>query len=192
MRRDTEAVAMMKTWIKTVEKFCSDNVVRNPSFHPNQGCLFSCQLDVENMGFRKDGNTQVFSWKGEFCIQLGVIVTHSHNVFVGVNMFERPQKICRIEDLPWENTSNHDSCWRSDGLDLRKVWDCLDKSNEILLGKVTEPNDFSGLNYFMRHVNFAVPVFADMQRVGSYRRHLNSIEKLQKFPVVLNSNIRLL
>lgn len=192
MRRDIESVTAMKTWINSVEHFCTNNVVRNDSFKDKEGCLFSCQLDVENMGFRKDGYTQVFSWKGEFCIQLGVIVTRQHNVFVAVNMFTRGEKICRIENLPWENTSNHDSCWRSDGLDLRKVWGCLDKATHELLCKVTEPKDFSGLNYFLRQINFAVPVEVQTTREENYRHKLDAITRLEKFPVVLYPNIRIL
>jgi len=89
----------------------------------------------------------------------------------------------------WENTSNHDSCWRSDGLDspLSCIYfDMCDEANEQLPEKdqcapinMSQHNRFGtfGLGNVFEHVN-VTHVGAD--RNDSYHRKVISVERVDK------------
>ena len=72
-----------------------------------KGLLFNIDLSCECDGYDKQGNLHHEWVKYERC-NITIIVAKPHNVFV--NLLNTKQ----IED--YKNTSNHNSCWRHDGL----------------------------------------------------------------------------
>ena len=85
---------------------------------PGLGLAFTVGLDMENYGYERDGNTHHEEWRRRYNTTIHVIVTCRHRVYVAL-VPDRDQWFTKPWELPvslWENTSNHDSCWRSDGL----------------------------------------------------------------------------
>jgi hypothetical protein len=77
------------------------------------GIYFAIDYDMHNYGYEKDGNTHHKDWVRNWRKTVHVIVTQRHNVFVCV---KESRGTPTLED--WINSSNHDSCWRSDGLSI--------------------------------------------------------------------------
>jgi len=93
-------------------------VVYNDDFKMNEGIHFCLKLDVENLGFEKDGNTYHEDWESRKITFVHYIVVNHHSVYMAIS---------KSTDIPtpetFKNTSNHDSCWRSDGFyDLFKIF----------------------------------------------------------------------
>jgi hypothetical protein len=91
---------------------------------PNLALAFSLSLSMENFGYEKDGNTHHEEWRRRYDRKLHFIVSSRHRVYVAVIADERSDEgrkvwFAKPWEVPvhmWTNTSNHDSCWRSDGL----------------------------------------------------------------------------
>jgi hypothetical protein len=98
---------------------------RHEGTYTAYGMYFHYTLDVENYGYEKDGNTHHADWQRGFIRHVHIIITRSHNVFVAVS---REYKLEKVDITEWGNTSNHDSCWRSDGLQLiqQTIFDAYD------------------------------------------------------------------
>jgi hypothetical protein len=80
------------------------------------GTYFKFHMDVENFGYEKDGTIRHPEWQRRCVKNLHIIITQHHNVFIAVS-----DGVKNLRDVPnneWLNTSNHDSCWREDGLRL--------------------------------------------------------------------------
>lgn len=76
------------------------------------GIHFCVELRADNFGYEKDGNTKHNKWERHYYSYIHIIILSERRVFVAIS-----DKI-RLEDISvesWENTSNHDSCYRSDG-----------------------------------------------------------------------------
>src|SRR6185437_9846627 len=71
------------------------------------GMYFRIVVDCENHGYasRAGGTKHHKEWERRFQRTVHVIITERHNVFCAVT---DP----RQEPEQWENSSNHDSCWR--------------------------------------------------------------------------------
>lgn len=86
-------------------------VIRKPeNFERDEGIHFCLKIDLENYGYEKDGSTYHEEWRNRQINYLHYVVAYPHSVFFAVG---------ESENLPpgalFRNTSNHDSCWRSDG-----------------------------------------------------------------------------
>ena len=75
---------------------------------------FRISFDMQNYGYEKDGNTHRKEWDRRYLRTIHVLITTRHNVFVAVS--ETNDVYIPLAD--WVNSSNHDSCWHSDGLDI--------------------------------------------------------------------------
>jgi len=121
------------------------------------------------------------------------LFTSNTSVFVAVTQdFQRWSDV-KIEDF--HNTSNHDSCWRSDGMsDLRKLYYSMraDVLKELMadghsISEHTAFHQFSTLGALgskpWEFVKVTHSVASRLQRSGihhPYRRELHSIEKEEK------------
>lgn len=90
--------------------FGHDAVVEN-AYYTDLALYFEVNINVENFGYERDGNTHHEDWARNFYRDLKIVVTAKHEVFVKMGAGD------------WVNTSNHDSCWRSDG--LRIIWETM-------------------------------------------------------------------
>lgn len=90
--------------------FGYDAVVEN-AYYTDLALYFEVEISIENFGFERDGNTHHEDWARAFHRSVKIVVTAKHEVFV------------KVGDGDWENTSNHSSCWRSDG--LRVIWETM-------------------------------------------------------------------
>lgn len=72
-------------------------------------------VSAENSGYEIDGNTRRPEWRRHFRKEMHFLITGDHRVFLAIVN----GKAFGLKDIPlesWKNTSNHDSCWRSDGV----------------------------------------------------------------------------
>lgn len=91
---------------------------------PNLALAFSFTLSMENFGYEKDGNTCHDQWRRRYDRKLHFIVTSRHRVYTATIADDRGSDdhtvwFAKPWEVPvhlWTNTSNHSSCWRSDGL----------------------------------------------------------------------------
>lgn len=72
---------------------------------------FKVAVDLSNHGYEKDGNTYHKGWERHYRSTVHVMLTQRHNIFV-CNTFGRTPPTLGL----WINSSNHDSCWKDDGL----------------------------------------------------------------------------
>jgi hypothetical protein len=72
-------------------------------------------VSAENNGYEIDGNTRRPEWKRHFRKEMHFLITGDHRVFLAIV----EGKTFDLKDIPlesWKNTSNHDTCWRTDGI----------------------------------------------------------------------------
>ena len=74
-----------------------------------KGLLFNIDLACECNGYDNKGNKH-YEWVKHERHNIAVIVAKPHNVYVNLSNTKN------VAD--YKNTSNHDSCWRHDGLSL--------------------------------------------------------------------------
>jgi len=79
--------------------------------------MFTVEISIANHGYERDGNTYHEDWERQFYAELDYVITGRHQVFVKIHKEKDPSPAV------WVNTSNHNSCWRSDG--LRDIWETL-------------------------------------------------------------------
>lgn len=83
---------------------------------PDIAMHFQVRIEVDNHGYEKDGHTFHTEWVRSYHRIIHVLVTARHRCYVAST-----QGVFHLEEvLPdaWVNTSNHDSCWHTDGLQL--------------------------------------------------------------------------
>jgi len=76
-----------------------------------------------NYGYEKNGSTHHKEWDKRYQRTIHILVTQRHQVFVAVT---HPREDVEISN--WVNSSNHDSCWKSDGLNIfeKVAWDAYE------------------------------------------------------------------
>lgn len=93
------------------------------------GMFFQVNLDFENHGYEKDGCTLHEEWKRNYRVQVTVIITADHRVYVST--IRNPGLADRSPSpAMFRNTSNHSSAWYTDGLNVfneqvSRAWDIL-------------------------------------------------------------------
>ncbi len=78
----------------------------------NLAMHFVVEINACNHGYEKDGNTYHKGWERSYRIYMHYIVSSYRNVWCALS--DSPL----LSDVPldtFKNTSNHDTCWRSDG-----------------------------------------------------------------------------
>lgn len=89
---------------------------KNPE-EKEYGVLFTLRINCENFGYEKDGNTFHEDWQHNAVIYVHYIILGSRKVFYAINC----SPDAKVEEF--KNTSNHNSCWSSDGFhDLFNVY----------------------------------------------------------------------
>lgn len=73
---------------------------------------FAISFHIDNYGYEREGNTHHPEWEHQFHRIIHVLVTRRCNVFVATTDH------LNAEVREWCNTSNHDSCWSTDGLQI--------------------------------------------------------------------------
>ncbi len=86
---------------------------------PLAAVYFRVQCRADNHGYENDGSTYHPEWVRTYHRTIHILVSERHNVFVCQTTDTDPS-IPSIDK--WENTSNHDSCWSSDGLRVFRNW----------------------------------------------------------------------
>lgn len=81
-----------------------------------QGIAVPIEIDVGNFGYENDGNTRHLEWCRRYNTQLMYIIVANHSVFLATTANGRFKTLEDYKPGDFKNTSNHDSCWRSDGL----------------------------------------------------------------------------
>jgi hypothetical protein len=171
---------------------CMDVWGSNPRNIPDTYAQHFClRLGVENFGYEKDGNTFHEAWKRSYRRYIHVIITSRRNVFVAA--MDNPY-IKEVDPSLFLNSSNHDSCWRSDGLtifrrELGKAWDhCYGWMEENPVAKRHLPQTMLSMDIFttfgegfisVKPLSFVKVEFGppdDLQ--DPYHRKLLSIEPL--------------
>lgn len=74
---------------------------------------FCLRIHMNNYGYEANGCHRHEDWIRDYCRFIHVIITYSRNVFVAVS------DQADLKNVPlgeFTNPSNHESCWRSDGL----------------------------------------------------------------------------
>lgn len=96
---------------------------------PNLALHFQLHVKIENYGFEAGGMTCHNEWKRKFDATVHILVTARRRVYSAIinvdhyagNVHEIAN-IRSVDPAFFRNTSNHDTCWRHDGLsDLLKV-----------------------------------------------------------------------
>lgn len=140
--------------------------------------LFNVEVSIENHGFEKDGNTHHEEWEHHFFECLEYVVTARHEVFV------------RVNDGEWINTSNHDTCWYSDG--LRDIFESLYRGWEHCYGHIPNEHRLSmremyhhcTINGGILSQNMVQFARVSTERVNGYRRKLTKVNPI-KFQIQL-------
>ena len=83
---------------------------------PDIAMHFQVRIDIENYGYEKDGHTFHKEWERKFRRIVHVLVTARHRCYVAIT--ESSFNLNEVPAEAWINTSNHDSCWHSDGLNV--------------------------------------------------------------------------
>ena len=85
--------------------------------------VFIVRMTMTNNGYEKDGETHHEEWERRASRQVVCVITENHNVYVGevkpeflVPRIGRTTLTHCLNSIKWDNASNHDSCWRTDGL----------------------------------------------------------------------------
>lgn len=87
---------------------------------------FNIEITAANHGFEAGGKRHHEDWERDFYAMLELVVTARHEVFVREHAV--PIGRAKTPATAWINTSNHDSCWRTDG--LRPIWEVLCKAHK--------------------------------------------------------------
>ena len=152
-------------------------------FTQNQGVLFTVQLNHEYY-HEKHGNGCIHA-------HCHIIITAKKNVFFACEEDENGWPVIDWRKIPvdkWYNTSNHDSCWRTDG--FRKLYEkdqeCFEKAHAYV------PNgykfSYSDAHQFNRigtgitahkFVNFVEIEHEALDSGNSYHRKITSIKELK-------------
>jgi hypothetical protein len=90
----------------------SQFVVHNRHIAPDCGVLMTLAIRADNHGYERNGNTFHKNWVAHYRNYLHYIIVKPHSVFVAITCKPDFRDVW-VEE--WRNTSNHDSCWRSDG-----------------------------------------------------------------------------
>lgn len=93
-------------------------VDRKRNFDRKEGVYFVVKLDGINFGYEKDGNTYHEEWESRMIKYYHIIFLSCRNVYVAIS--DEPKT---PQPSEWKNTSNHDSCFRSEGIrDLSSLY----------------------------------------------------------------------
>lgn len=108
----------VKDVIKNFYEQFIDNTNIDSPFKPNQGVVFSIHLSHIHHGYNKDGSEHFDGWEGSSMSIVYILITANKNVFYANHKDEKGQIVLDYNLIPaskWVNTSNHDSCWHTDG-----------------------------------------------------------------------------
>lgn len=152
-------------------------------FTQNQGVLFTVQLDHEYHG-KEHGN-------GCIHVHCHIIITSNKNVFFACEEDAKGLPIMDWRKIPvdnWYNTSNHDSCWRTDGFRklYEKDWECFEQAHANVPDE--HKPSYNNAHQFNRigtgiaahkFVNFVEIEHEALDSRNSYHRKITSIKELK-------------
>ena len=135
-------------------------------FNINEGIYFIVRLSAYNPGYEKDGNTYHKEWVKAKHSFFHIIFLSRRNVFVSISDKDKipdPKK--------WKNTSNHSSCFRSDG--IANLSTLYFKMNDDIFEGVPEEHKqapiMGNVRMALNHALYNGPVF----RFVKVKRQLN-------------------
>ena len=152
------------------------------NFTLDEGIYFIIKLTGSNFGYEKDGNTFHKEWVKNKIKFFHIIFLSHRNVFVSIS-----DKSETPDPEKWENTSNHDSCFRSDG--VANLSALYFKMNDYIFEEVPEEHKqapiMGNVRMTLNHNIFNGPVFKfiKVKRVpdNSYNHYcLTSIKTIEK------------
>lgn len=90
-------------------------------FRQDYAMYFQIEMRADNHGYEQDGSTFHKEWEATSVRMIHIIITRGRRVYVYVDeLLDLPNKYDLRTGDPtvFKNESNHDSCWRSDGLSV--------------------------------------------------------------------------
>lgn len=151
---------------------------------PSTALRFDLTMSVSHNGYLKDGSTYVEAYDNRAITKISVIVTARHRVYIAASA-EKDQHDFEPDDFV--NTSNHDSCWKSDGLNLLtkiyfdmckfvvRNWPEGTAPAPIELTTRIQLGNWRGYN----PIQFVNVAFGPNRKDNEYFNSLSSIEKLR-------------
>ena len=118
-----------------------------PRFSDNElGLLISVRMDMHDFGYGSDGNT--FE-RDELCVSqvINLLFVRPGNytqVYSNVTEFNKWNSLYNNDKIKWIFESDHDSCWRSDG--LRILTDSYFKMADKFKGRIKSGKEMSGFD----------------------------------------------
>jgi hypothetical protein len=157
-------------------------VVRKDFCERDEGIHFCLKIDIENLGYEKDGNTNHPEWRARKMVYMHYLVIRPYSVFLALG---------ESEELPpaamFKNTSNHDSCWRTDG--FTDIFTYFMRMYEACYNHVPSKHRSAPImcnyNVHLRTKWLSGPVF-DFVKVeteyddDNYHKNLIKLEKIKK------------
>ena len=173
---------MYKIIIDTMLNLYDQFVDYKDNFKRNEGIYFIVKLDGESSGFEKDGNTCHPEWQIRVIKYFHIIFLSNRNVFICISDTEKMPK-----PNDWVNTSNHESCFRTDG--VRDLINLYFEINNQIFEKTDEehrePPIMGNVELSLHHGWIHGPVFkfveVEKERLADgYHSKLVSINEIQK------------
>lgn len=168
--------------VNLVEQFCNnDNIVSNAK--EDLAFATTLQIRCDNNGYVN--NTYHAKYESHYSKFIHIIINNSRRVFIAVN---DEINIFKVDPSEFENTSNHDSCWQSDGLNI--ISQEYFKSYNACYDNVPEKHrvppilaDINGIfsPFFRPIVNYARIEYTDDEspnNISGYFKKLISIRKV--------------
>lgn len=170
--------------VSVMKQLFEQMVQDNESFvRHEEGIYFIIEIEGRNFGYEKDGNTFHEEWRKFEHKFVHVLIIRPHNVFIAVSdSSDTPEH----EDF--ENTSNHDSCWRTDGFHKIGVatWDIYKDIYENTPDEHRPIPLAANMDFWLSHHWLGIGdvfkfVKVKMKYEGnSYKYHLESLEVVKK------------
>ena len=157
-------------------------VDKKDTFKRNEGIYFIVKADGTNFGFENDGNTRHDEWECRIIKYFHIIFLSNRNVFISISDSE---KLSAAET--WKNTSNHDTCFRTDG--TQNLIDLYFKINNQIFRKTPEEHReapiMGNVKLNLHHGFFSGPVFKFVKvekklMKDGYHSRLVKIEEIHK------------
>lgn len=168
--------------IRTMNALFEQLVLNKKHFTENEGITFLCTIDAECLGYEDDGSTQHPEWCGRSIKYIHVIMLKWHSIFVHISD-ERPL-FGKFPQSGWENTSNHNSCWRSGADKITRLgFKCWDEAHSNCPEKFTPSTRDESIHFSLEFgclSNVFKLVKVEKENIGDgYHYNITKVEEIK-------------
>lgn len=153
--------------------------------NPDVALYLTLEVSAENSGYEIDGNTHRPEWCRRFQKEMHFLMTAQCKIFLAITD-GKWRSLSQIPNSAWQNTSNHDSCWRTDGVQspivkvMFEAWEhCFSHMPEEHL---REKLRSSGVDMELSHrrgpIRFVRIKHEAIDESNSYHRKITSVKEL--------------